>query len=67
MGLISKVIEKSTNSGKVDRAEQPNALTVEEYECLFNLIRNATFKGEQFDFIYNLTMKLQNQYLELKK
>ena len=62
MGLISKVIEKSTGTVK-----QENALNVEEYECLFNLIRNATFKGEQLDFIYNLTIKLQNQYLELKK
>ena len=67
MGLISKVIEKSTGTVKQEKVEQPNALTVEEYECLFNLIRNATFKGEQLDFIYNLTMKLQNQYLELKK
>lgn len=66
MGLISKVIEKSTGTVKQEKVE-PNALTVEEYECLFNLIRNATFKGEQLDFIYNLTMKLQNQYLELKK
>jgi hypothetical protein len=67
MGLISKVIEKSTGTVKQEKVEQPNALTVEEYECLFSLIRNATFKGEQLDFIYNLTMKLQNQYLELKK
>ena len=57
MALISKVTNITNEYGK---------LTVEEYEFLFSLIRAATFKGESLEFVYNLTAKLQEQYLELK-
>ncbi len=57
MALISKVTNITSEHGK---------LTVEEYEFLFNIIRNTTFKGESLEFVYNLTAKLQEQYLALK-
>ncbi len=57
MALISKVTNIISEYGK---------LTVEEYEFLFNIIRNTTFKGESLEFVYNLTAKLQEQYLALK-
>ncbi len=57
MALISKVTNIISEYGK---------LTVDEYEFLFNIIRNTTFKGESLEFVYNLTAKLQEQYLALK-
>lgn len=56
MGLFTKVVDAQTQ----------NKLTVQEYEFLFSLIKNASFKGEHLELVYNLTLKLQNQYLLAK-
>lgn len=53
MGLISKFTETNNQ----------NKLTTPEYEFLFSLIKSSTFKGEHLELVYNLTIKLQNQYL----
>ena len=57
---MEKIVSKSTSS-------TANKLTAEEYEFLFVLIRNSTFKGENLELIYNLTLKLQEEYIQLKK
>jgi hypothetical protein len=59
MGLIEK-------AGKSTPAKAENTLTTQEYEFLFNIIKNSTFKGEHLEILYNLTLKLQNQYVSLK-
>jgi hypothetical protein len=64
MGLANKVTNKTiTNTN--NEMTQLN-LTIPEYEFLFGLIKNATFKGEHLELVYNLTVKLQEQYMKLK-
>lgn len=59
MGLTQKVTNKTVITN-------PAKLTIAEYEFLFFLIKNATFKGDQLEFVYNLTVKLQEEYFALK-
>ena len=60
MGLVEKTGKVSPTS-KID-----NTLNKQEYEFLFNIIKNSTFKGEHLEILYNLVLKLQNQYMSLK-
>jgi hypothetical protein len=60
MALINKT---KTQEETVKHIPQ---LTKLEYEFLFSLIKNSTFKGEQLELLYNLTVKLQAQYLNVK-
>ena len=53
------LVEKSTDIN--------DKLSPEEYEFLFMLIKNSSFKGENLEFLYNLVVKLQNQYLKTTK
>ena len=53
------LVEKSTDVN--------DKLSPEEYEFLFMLIKNSSFKGENLEFLYNLVVKLQNQYLKTTK
>jgi|688.fasta_scaffold03204_13 hypothetical protein len=45
----------------------PNQLTKEEIALLLNLVKQSTFQGENIEPLYNLVLKLQNQYLSLDK
>lgn len=40
-------------------------LTKAEIELLLSLIKQSTFKGEHIEVLYNLVLKLQNQYVSL--
>jgi len=40
-----------------------NQLGVQELAFLLNVLKQATITGEQVEFMYNLIMKLQNQYV----
>ena len=42
-------------------------LNVKELEVLLSLIKVSTFLGEDVEIIYNMVIKLQNQYLEQTK
>lgn len=42
-------------------------LTIEEFEYLFNLIKNSTFKGTELEIVYSIILKLQKRYLEKKQ
>ena len=44
-----------------------NQLSTKEIEVLLSLIKRTTFLGEDIEPLYNLVMKLQNQYIELTK
>lgn len=68
MGFFSKnvVIENGENnlpSSVSPDAILSNQLSKEEIELLLSLIKQTTFKGEHIEILYNLILKLQNQYL----
>jgi hypothetical protein len=60
MGLANKVTTSATTTKTVD-----STLTPREYEFLFGLIKNSTFKGEDLETLYNITVKLQAQYFQI--
>ena len=47
--------------------EQSLNLTREEVEILLITVRDATFKGENVERIYNLILKLQQYYTTITK
>ena len=42
-------------------------LNAKEIEILLSLIKTSTFLGEDVEVIYNMVVKLQNQYLDQTK
>ena len=42
--------------------QESNKLTKKELEVLLNMVKNSTFKGTDIEPIYNLVIKLQDQY-----
>jgi hypothetical protein len=67
MGFFSSnaVAPKSVEPMSVNT--NTNNLTKEEIAFLINLIKQSTFQGENIESLYNLVLKLQNQYLSLDK
>jgi hypothetical protein len=59
MSLLNKITGKSQ--------EDPTALTKQEIEFLLVLIKQSSFQGESLESLYNLVLKLQQQYLSLDK
>jgi len=59
MSLLNKIAGKTQ--------EDPNALTKQEIEFLLILIKQSSFQGESLESLYNLVLKLQQQYLSLDK
>lgn len=57
---------ESTTQNK-ENTLSPNQLTLKEIEILFSLIKRSTFLGENIEPLYNMVIKLQNQYLEQTK
>jgi hypothetical protein len=45
----------------------PEQLNTQEIEILLSLIKRSTFLGEDVEIIYNMVIKLQNQYLDQTK
>jgi hypothetical protein len=57
-------------SGDNKKTQQPlssNQLTDKEIEVLLSMIKRTTFIGEDIEPLYNLVIKLQNQYTEQTK
>ena len=67
MGFFSSnsVTPNSNEPMQVDM--NVNNLTKEEIALLITLIKQSTFQGENIESLYNLVLKLQNQYLSLDK
>jgi hypothetical protein len=59
MSLLNKI------TGKIH--EDPTALNKQEIELLLGLIKQSHFQGESLESLYNLVLKLQQQYLSLDK
>ena len=58
----------SGNTGTIPVDNKPtpatdNQLSVQELAFILNTFKAATFSGEQIEFIYNLIIKLQHQYV----
>lgn len=64
MGLTQK-LSQSSNAVETSRFE--DVLTAEELEFLFDTIKHSKFDGKDLELVYNLVLKLQNQYLSIKK
>jgi len=62
MGLLDKITPKPQPQ------EVPsNQLSQQEIEVLLSMIKRTTFLGEDLEPLYNLVVKLQNQYTEQSK
>lgn len=59
MSLLNKLVGKGQ--------EDPNALNKQEIELLLALVKQSHFQGESLENLYNLVLKLQQQYLSLDK
>jgi hypothetical protein len=44
-----------------------NQLSAREIEVLLSMVKRTTFLGEDIEPLYNLVIKLQNQYTEINK
>jgi hypothetical protein len=64
MGLSNRITQ---TSNPVETSKFVDVLTGEELEFLFNIIKNSKFDGKDLELVYNLVLKLQNQYLSIKK
>ena len=62
MSLIDKIIGQPT-----EPTINPNALNKQEIELLLNLIKQSHFQGDSLENLYNLVLKLQQQYMSLDK
>ena len=54
MGLIDKIVNKTK--------ETDYSLSKEELEFVLLALKRATFTGEQLETVFNIVIKLQNQY-----
>ena len=62
MSLINKI-----TGPKAPQPQYEDALTKQDIEVLLTLIRQSSFQGESLELLYNLVLKLQNQYVSLDK
>ena len=67
MGFFSSNSVTPTSNEPMQVDMNVNNLTKEEIALLITLIKQSTFQGENIESLYNLVLKLQNQYLSLDK
>tara|TARA_B100000768_G_scaffold121395_1_gene112396 strand:+ start:449 stop:652 length:204 start_codon:yes stop_codon:yes gene_type:complete len=53
--------------GKADPTMGLPILSREEIFFMLNIIRKSSFKGDEMERIFNLTLKLQKMYVDLEK
>ena len=61
------VVVKDKTTSNIENTLSPNQLTLREIEILLSLIKRSTFLGEDLESLYNMVIKLQNQYIEQTK
>jgi hypothetical protein len=59
MGILDRITQKS-----IVPEINLNQLSIQEIEVLLSMIKRTTFLGEDIEHLYNLVVKLQNQYTE---
>jgi hypothetical protein len=61
MSIMNRIKGDSSQS-----REESSSLNKQEIEVLLNLIKTSSFIGEDVESIYNMVIKLQKQYLNIK-
>ena len=65
MGITAKNVRVNTlENNNVPTSSDDNKLSREELELLLALIKKSQFLGEHVEIVYNMTVKIQNQFLE---
>jgi hypothetical protein len=65
MGITAKNVRvNSLENNNIPTSSDDNKLSREELELLINLIKRSSFLGEHVEIVYNIVLKLQNQFLE---
>ena len=68
MALRDYVKKKQSVKTTPKKIELPkNSLDKTELSIILNLIKETSFKGEDIETMYNLILKLQDQYFTLEK
>ena len=67
MGLLDKVKIQEVQSVQIQQEPVANQLSTQEIGVLLQMVRKTTFLGEDIETLYNLIIKLQNQYLDQTK
>ena len=57
MSILNRITQKP-------KEVNPNQLTIQEIEVLLSMVKRTNFLGEDIEPLYNLIVKLQNQYTE---
>ncbi len=57
----------NTNKNETKTSLTLNQLNPKELEMLLVLVKKSSFLGEDVETIYNMVVKLQNQYIEQTK
>ena len=60
MGLLDQTKQKDNI---INNNEVKISLSQVELEILLRTLKNSTFKGEAVEILYNLVLKLQNNYV----
>ena len=68
---MSGILQKIRNTEKIFDTKNPKLLPEDnldkkEITIILNLIKGTTFKGDSLETMYNLVMKLQSQFTDLK-
>jgi hypothetical protein len=58
------LLNSNSNNPKLSSKD---SLDINEIALILNLIKTSPFKGGDVETIYNLVIKLQNQYTKLEK
>ena len=66
------LIDKIKFQNQINKVDNPSlvlrdSLEGEEIAVILNLIKSSSFNGGDIETIYNLVIKLQNQYTKLEK
>ena len=64
MGILDKITNTKINNPILSSKD---SLDSNEIALILNLIKSSPFKGKDIEVIYNLVIKLQNQYTKLEK
>lgn len=66
--FVKKGQASAKKQSKQTKIEFPkNSLDKQELSIILNLIKETSFKGEDIETMYNLILKLQDQYFALEK
>jgi hypothetical protein len=62
---VMGIVNKENNQKQINKKPQiDTTLSKQEYEKLFEALKNSNIKGEDIQVMYNVILKLQTQYVE---